>query len=74
MDCRRATELISAAALGELRGARRAGFEQHVSTCRRCRAELARTRCVLRLVDALMTVFARPERRRRRPKSHRMVV
>ena len=74
MDCRRATELISAAALGELRGARRAGFEKHVSSCRRCHAELGRARWVLRLVDALMSVFARQERTRRRPRSHRMVV
>ncbi len=74
MDCRRATELISAAALGELRGGRRAGFEKHVSACSRCRAELGRARWVLRLVDALMSAFARPERRRRRPKSRRVVV
>ncbi len=74
MDCRRATELISAAALGELHAARRAGFRKHVSTCRRCRVELARTRWVLRLVDALMSAFARPGPGKRRPKSHHLVV
>lgn len=47
MDCSRAFDLTSVAALGELRGPELAGFKRHLSMCPSCRAEFARAREIL---------------------------
>ncbi len=50
MDCREASELISAAALGALEDSQRDTFEEHLAGCPSCRAALDHARRTLELV------------------------
>lgn len=50
MDCSQASDLMSAVALGDLRGPELADFERHLSMCPSCRAEFTRARETLRLL------------------------
>jgi outer membrane protein assembly factor BamB len=50
VDCREARELISAAALDDLRGPRQQEFEAHLAECDSCRSELEEARSALCLL------------------------
>jgi hypothetical protein len=54
MDCRRASGLVTAAALGEIDRGRLIEFYEHISRCRACAAELRRARAVVRMVDCAL--------------------
>jgi len=54
MDCRRASSLVSAAALGEIDRRGLICLYSHIDRCPTCAAELRRARAVVRMVDCAL--------------------
>jgi anti-sigma factor RsiW len=54
MDCQRISGIMTAAALGEIRGRELTALFRHLSACERCRRQLQVMRRIVRLVDCAL--------------------